>query len=87
VSGHIGQPILLDLEGGILVWVLEVRGLELGDLEAQKVNLASPGPSVTPERAERGVDVSNAALGGLERAEVDASERVERCPLDSRREQ
>ena len=49
VGGRGGQPVLLGLEPGVLVGVLDAGPLDLADLVPEEVDLPGPGPGVTAE--------------------------------------
>jgi hypothetical protein len=56
VGGGVGQALLLGRQPFVLVGVLELRGVELVDLEAQEVELAGPGSLIAAEPSQPLVD-------------------------------
>ena len=69
------------LEHGVLVGVVERGGVELGDLEAEQVDLAGAGPLVAAERGQLGVELGQPGPRGAQRGEVDAAEGSSAAPL------
>ncbi len=78
MGGGIGEHVLLGVEGVSSSGDVEPRGVELVDLEAQQIDLASPGPPVTTHGRQLGLEVGDAGARRPQRAEVDPGETVER---------
>ena len=83
----VGERVLLHLQHGVLVRVVDGGGVELGDLEPGEVELAGPGPLVATERGQLGVELGQPGARGAQRGEVDAGEGIERPPLRRRRQE
>ena len=83
----VGERVLLHLQRGVLVRVVDGGGVELGDLEPGEVELAGAGPLVAAERGQLGVELGQPGARRAQRGEVDAGEGVERPPLRRRRQQ
>ena len=82
-----GEGVLEHLERRLLTRVVDGRGIELGQLEACQVELPRPGPLVTADRRELGIDLGQPRPGRTQWYEVDRAEPVEGTPLARRREQ
>ena len=80
----VGQRVLLHLQHGLLVRVVDGGGVELGDLEPGEVEFACAGSFVAAERGQLGVELGQPGARGAQRGEVDAGEGVERPPLRRR---
>ena len=82
VEAAAAQAVLFDLEAGVLVGVLDGRGVDLVQLVAEQVDLAGPLPGVTAQ----GCRVSSAQPAHVGRADsrgaqVDVAEGVEGAAL------
>jgi hypothetical protein len=87
VGAGVGQQRLLGGEAVVLVGVLDTDFVELGDLEAQEVDLAGPGALVAPKLDQLGIDRRQLGIGVAKGLQVDATEPVERPALDRAGEQ
>ncbi len=83
VGDGIGEYRLLAVEQLVLVGVADARGVELGDLEAEQVDLPRPGPLVAAERGEFGIDLGDRAASGAQRSQVDPAEACRGQPAGS----
>jgi hypothetical protein len=81
VGGGVGQEGLLGGQEVVLGGVLETGLLQLGDLEAQQVDLACPGPLVAAHGRQLDVHGGQLVLGRRQGSEVDTAEPVECRPL------
>ena len=90
-ADRVGEPLLLLVEPGVLVGVVELGGVDLGDLELEQRDLARLHPRVATQRVELRVDrrelVADRAVRRERRRGGRARERVEDPPLRGRREQ
>ena len=65
----VGEERFLRFERDVLRRVVEAGGVDLADLEAQQVELASAGPVVASEPGKLGVDAPHLGAGGAVRGE------------------
>ncbi len=77
VRGGVGEAVLFLGECLVLVGVVQRGGVDLGELVAQQIGLAGPGPVVASERFELGVQGAALRPDRGERAEVDPGEGVQ----------
>ena len=81
MGGRIGQAVLLDLERPVLLGIVQVSAVELVHLVAEEIDLPGTGALVTSERSELRVELGHACTRLAQRAQVDATEPIERSPL------
>ena len=84
VGGGVGQAILLEPQGGLLVRIVEMRLCDLLHLVAEDVRLAGPLLGVATESRQRLVERVQLAPDGPHPAEVSAGEGVEHVALRGR---
>ena len=87
----VGEERFLRFERDVLRRVVEAGGVDLADLEAQQVELASAGPVVASEPGELGVDAPHLGAGCAVRGERVCRRRtgepIERGALYRRRQE
>ncbi len=81
VLHRVGQRLLQRGQSVVLVGVLQLSGLQLGELEAQQVDLAQAGATVAAERGERRIDLGEAGTRSAHGGEIDIGGSVERVTL------
>ena len=87
VGGGVGQPILLEPQGGLLVGIVEVGLRDLLHLVAEDVRLAGPLLGVAAESGQRLVERVQLAPDGPHAAEIRAGEGVEHVALRGGRDE
>ena len=76
-----GEEIFPPREFSVLVWVADIGDVELVELKAEQVDLASSRTAIAAQRREGRIDLGEPRPSRPQRSEIDAGEPVERIAL------